>query len=343
MKTINRTMTVFAIVFSLVLIGYFIPQAQASSDEIDLRGVQISWATLDAGTVDYTWTTIYASLLERHTDLLVTPQPGVSTVAFPRMLKEREADITFSTGIDNHRAYNGLARWEDDPHEHLRLLWGGYYVQLGLFVDAGSGINTYQDIRGKRFTWNTVAADTTREFGLAVMDAMGLDPDKDVRSRRAEHVAPSWQDLAQGRTDVISNVVQPGLIDEASLRIKPKILPLPEKEIVEAITDAAPYFVTTEIVQDYTPHIREGELTFGMPYIYQTSSTVEADVIYVIVKTIVEHFDEIKDAQDQMWMFSPERMIVEGSVPYHEGAVRAYKELGMWSDEMDQYQKEVSR
>ncbi len=63
-----------------------------------------------------------------------------------------------------------------------------------------------------------------------------------------------------------------------------------------------------------------------------TNKDVPDDVVYKLVKTVFEGKEDLTKALGAFARFDPKNMVRKTEVPYHPGAIKAYKELGIWSE-----------
>ena len=62
---------------------------------------------------------------------------------------------------------------------------------------------------------------------------------------------------------------------------------------------------------------------------YSHSCSVDEDVVYNVVKTIIEHQDELPDIHPQAKMFNKENAVDGALIDIHPGAAKYYKEIGV--------------
>jgi uncharacterized protein len=75
---------------------------------------------------------------------------------------------------------------------------------------------------------------------------------------------------------------------------------------------------------------------------YFTYDEVDENTVYWITKMIVESYDSYKDKMDAMAWYKIEDAIHSESVmPYHDGAIKYYKEIGVWTDKHEENQKNL--
>jgi hypothetical protein len=69
--------------------------------------------------------------------------------------------------------------------------------------------------------------------------------------------------------------------------------------------------------------------TFGVGATFVTSAKVPDDVVYILVKSVFDNFDQFKKLHPAFANLKPAEMITDSlSAPLHAGAVKYYKERG---------------
>ena len=67
----------------------------------------------------------------------------------------------------------------------------------------------------------------------------------------------------------------------------------------------------------------------------------DTETVYQVVKTIYDHHDEWKSVHPIARRWNVKHAIDNAVQPFHEGAVRYYKEKGIWDAQMEAKQKEL--
>ena len=61
-----------------------------------------------------------------------------------------------------------------------------------------------------------------------------------------------------------------------------------------------------------------------------TSNMVESDLVYLVVKAVMENFDDFKKQHPAFGFLENKTMFKDGlSAPLHPGAIKYYKEAGL--------------
>jgi TRAP-type uncharacterized transport system substrate-binding protein len=72
-----------------------------------------------------------------------------------------------------------------------------------------------------------------------------------------------------------------------------------------------------------------------------TPLSTHPDVVYGVVKAIFDNTDEFADTHPAAKYWSLKHKPVSLAVPYHEGAIKYFKEKGLWTEAADAYQKKL--
>ena len=84
------------------------------------------------------------------------------------------------------QAFQGVGDYKGSPHYSMTALLPGHGLQFGIITHKGTGIKTFEDLKGRRFTWNMPGYTGGRVTSYWLMKAYGWDPHKDVTSPPAE-------------------------------------------------------------------------------------------------------------------------------------------------------------
>ena len=84
-------------------------------------------------------------------------------------------------------------------------------------------------------------------------------------------------------------------------------------------------------ISDASPH---EAATYPYPLL-TTVATKEADLVYALTRAISENYDEYKDSDPGAIGWALERQVFQWVVPYPEGAVNYWREIGVWTDALE--------
>jgi len=72
------------------------------------------------------------------------------------------------------------------------------------------------------------------------------------------------------------------------------------------------------------------------------SAHLNDETVYEVMKTLYAHYEKLHPIHLWLSSWDPEQMFEPNpSLPYHPGAVKFFKEEGMWNDDMEKLQQEL--
>jgi len=228
-------------------------------------------------------------------------------------------------------------QWGPQP---MRQVWRGLSLYTTMLVRGDSGIKYPKDLKGKKIPkvpgWpaGMLAIEGTMAFGN-----LGWD---DVKAIPMSGYVGQLKGVIQGTVDACWAATVTPTVKE--LQAGPHkagwvILPHADKAGWKRLQAIAPWLVP--VVCKRAPGLAKGETmeVSGYPYSIWSYATVDADIVYAVVKAMHEGFDIYKGMHRAMPAFNIKQAVRDPSpVPSHAGAIRYFKEVGVWTAEMDQWQ-----
>ena len=229
-----------------------------------------------------------------------------------------------------YQAYNGIEEWAGKPQKDLRAVFSIHAETVDLIVSVDSGINTIQDLKGKRVNIGNFGSGF-RQNAIDALEANGLNYETDFI---AENIAaPEAPGLIQdGRLDAAFYTVghPSGYYKEATAgKVKVKFIPIPN---VDKIVAKYPYYASATTLMKHYPgaaNTEEGVDTFGVKATFVTSAKVSDEVVYAITKEVFDNFDQFVKLHPAYEGLTKKDMLTGLSAPIHPGAMKYYKEAGL--------------
>ena len=103
-----------------------------------------------------------------------------------------------------------------------------------------------------------------------------------------------------------------------------------DQETIDKLVKDNDYYRTATIPGGMYRGTSTNTETFGVGATFVSSAKVSDEVIYTVVKSVFENFDQFKKLHPAFVVLKKEEMIKDGlSAPLHDGAVKYYKEAGL--------------
>jgi TRAP transporter TAXI family solute receptor len=308
----------------------------------------IGLSTYSSGSVGYAVFSAMGLAIEKKTGMKVRVAPAGT--AKGRLLPSLLGHTLISATVyaDYAAMAGGIWDWAiEGPQVHnFVMVWSGGTSQTALFARGDSGINTWEDMRGKRIADATgfdesVANRTNAKLafgGLTLADMVKVPVAGYPANMKA--VLEGTADLAYG-----SPVAGDCVALAASVHgLKWFAMPPDNEEAWKRVRAVAPYLFPYLETVGVGVSKEKPLWMVGQPYIWSTSPKADEYTIYRIVKAIIEGFDLYKNVHPQCprWNLDQAldiKTLYAIGVPYHPGAVRAFKEIGRWTKEHERWQR----
>lgn len=299
---------------------------------------QLVWTAYDTGSSGYAQAVAIGAAMQDATGTNLRVLPGKNDIA--RMEPVRQGKAPFSAmGVGIYMLQEGVFEFGSDR-------WGPQSVRLvamnnsgeaalAVGVAADAGVETYADLKGKRVAYvkGAPALNVNMEAYLAYG---GLTWD-DVEVVEFGGYGDSWKGMVNGDVDAAYAIMTSGSAFqmEASPRglMWPHIDPA-NTEGLERMLAIAPYFQPVVATKGAIAQTTEGGIpSAAYPYpVLIAYADQDADLVYNQTKAMFELFSAYSGKAPGIDGWDMKYQNFEWVVPYHDGAIRYFKEAGTWTD-----------
>ena len=245
-------------------------------------------------------------------------------------IAQGELDMGVAQSDWQYHAYNGTSKFESKgPNKKLRAVFSVHPEPFTVVARADSGIRNFEDLKGKRVNIGNPGSGQRGTMEV-VMNAYGWTK-KSFKLASELKSAEQSKALCDNKVDaMVFTVGHPsGSIKEASTSCDSVLVNVTGPKI-DALVEKHDYYRTATIPGGMYRGTDADTKTFGVGATFVTSSDVPEDVIYNVVKSVFENFDQFKKLHPAFKVLKKEEMIKDGlSAPLHRGAVKYYKEAGL--------------
>lgn len=323
------------ILTAIAAVGLSIGAANAQSFDLPK---QLSWTAYGTGSAGYNQSVAIGAALQDAAGINLRVLPGKNDVSRTEPL--RQGRVQFSaTGVGgSFMAQEGVfdfgaENWGPQPIRVLMANNGGA-INLAVGVAGDLGIETFADLKGKRVAF-IVGAPALNVNTLAYLSYGGLTW-ADVERVDFGGFGASWTGLIEGQVDAAFASTNSGKAYEAAAGPRGLFWPPidPENKAgIDAMRSIAPFFQTNKATVGANIDGTDGYQGAGYPYPVLTAiASTEDDLVYNMTKAMVELFPQYDGKAPGIGGWSLDKQNMEWVVPYHNGAIRYYKEAGLWTD-----------
>ncbi len=227
-------------------------------------------------------------------------------------------------------AFNGEEKFKGTkiPVRAMMML----YTNLMQAVTVeGTGINTINDLKGKRVSTGSPGS-ATEVFAFRLLEAAGIDPKKDLRTERLG-AAESANALKDKKIDAFFFVagLPTSAVTDVAATPGLKIKFLDSSHLVGAMNKAAGNIYLADVIPKETyPGMTVDNKATAVANLLVANANMSDQTVYNIVKTIFDKHADLVAVHKAALDIKLSRQTPDASpVPWHPGAVKYFKEKGL--------------
>jgi TRAP transporter TAXI family solute receptor len=227
-------------------------------------------------------------------------------------------------------ALKGEDKFKGNPVE-VRTLMVLYPNRMHVVSVEGRGIEKMSDLKGKRVSTGSPGS-ATEVMAFRVIEAAGLDKDKDMRRERLG-VAESTNAIKDGKIDAyfwVGGLPTAGVTDlAASPGIKLKLVD--HSEVVDKMNAKYGGIYSAGVIpaKTYPGQDKDNSITI-VQNILVANAKMPDKVAYDIVKTLFDKRDELVAVHGEAKSITLENQSSKNSpIPWHPGATKYFTEKGV--------------
>ena len=245
-------------------------------------------------------------------------------------IRAGELDMGVAQSDWQYHAYNGTSKFKDaGKFSKLRAVFSVHPEPFTVVARADSGIKSVDDLKGKRVNIGNPGSGQrgTMEVLMAAKGWTNSDFALASELKSSEQSAA----LCDNKIDaMVFTVGHPsGSIKEATTSCDSVLVNMSGPAVSKLINDNDYYRAATIPGGMYRGNDSDTK-TFGVGATFVTSADVPKDVIYNVVKSVFENFDDFKKLHPAFAHLKKSEMVKDGlSAPLHAGAAKYYKEAGL--------------
>ncbi|MET0043153.1 MAG: TAXI family TRAP transporter solute-binding subunit [Candidatus Thiodiazotropha sp. 6PLUC3] len=240
----------------------------------------------------------------------------------------KELDFGVAQSDWQYHAYNGSSKFtKQGENKSLRAVFSIHSEPFTVMARKESGIEAFTDLKDKRVNIGNP--------GSGQRGTMEVLMEKHGWSKQAFKLASELKATEQARAlcdnkiDAMVYVVgHPNAsIKEAATACDTRLVSV-KSELVEKLIETTPYYAPASIPGGMYQGSESDTPTFGVKATLVSSEHVDDEVVYQLVKTVFDNLDKFRKLHPAFEHLQAEDILQGNSAPFHDGAIRYYKEKG---------------
>lgn len=286
------------------------------------------------------------AVLSAHLSTEFKVMPTAGPVVWLPMIKTGEVDLGVANNWDTKMGWLAKGPYEKvmgGKGAPIRLLCNGSPNINGVIAAADSGIMKGADIKGKRYVGIFKGSAAITAQAMAALANFGLSPE-DVKMISVPGVSHGVKALIEGRADVCgSAVIGMGAIVELDAKRGARFLSFDDSP--EAAKRYAEIFPAVPIKVEPGPKkigIKGPTIMMKYDTYLVGAERLSDQTAYEIVKTLWDYDKELWPINVALKTWTTDLFVTKNAtIPYHPGAIKFYKEKGVWNTDMDKVQAKL--
>ncbi|MBM3487258.1 MAG: TAXI family TRAP transporter solute-binding subunit [Alphaproteobacteria bacterium] len=319
------TRLVTAAVAAAALAAAYVPAAAQ-----DVLGIGVS----QPGSLLYGGGAGIVKVLDERLKRQARLQPYAGSSQYVPLIDRNEIELGLVNVDDAMTGYRGVDNFDGKPNRNLRILCVIFPLPFGALVPADSAIRTMRELKGVRMPSQYAGMSTARKLQDAILAGAGLST-ADMRGVPVANLFQGIDALIQGRVDAA--VIGPGTgqiqVAQAQLAARGGVRYLDVEDGPEALAAMRNVMSLRVAVMNPAPHlpgiVRPTRIMFYSMFLMSNDQLADA-LAYDIVKALHGAKTMMAEVHPVLAGFDPGRMSEVAETPFHDGAIRFYREIGQW-------------
>jgi uncharacterized protein len=333
----KKYLSAFSLVLSFLSIPSFIGEsalaAQLACGPVTNKSTDlprtVAIGTNPAGTGAHSLGAGLGAVASKATPVAARVQPYNGPNAWMPVLEGGELEFGIMNILDAYMANSGTGNY-DRPNPSVRVVSGGVFpFTIGMVTREKANIKTIADFKGKRLAWDYGGHAISMTWQLAMMETVGLKP-SDVIQMRVSNINDGIRGVGEGRIDASQTGIGIGIIEEVNTMEPVRFPTMPNTDAAKAILAR---YGASVVKSAPATGIKGDTYVVGYPLHLVSSTKVSERTVYTLVKAWWDNMSDLQTIHPLFKRWTKDtQAITNFTVPYHPGAIRFYKEVGVWSE-----------
>ena len=286
------------------------------------------------GAATYSMGSAIAKVASDKSDLQIRVQPQGGTGKVVPLVNTGRLDLGLANILEVTNAIKGRGPFKGKANPNLKVIGVMYPFRVGYFVKADSPIKTIADIKGQRIGSEYSSQKIIGILTKSLLANAGLSMD-DMKPVPVATIVQQADDFAAGKLDIGFFAVGAGKVAQVNAAVGGiRFIPVDSSpEAMARLQKTVPpaYAQLTQPSKGLPGVVGPTEL-MAFDYLLYAGAHVPDEVIYELTKTIASNKAGLAASFGAFNSLNPEKMPKDIGLPHHPGAIKYYKEAGVWPE-----------
>jgi len=317
---VKKIISTGAVLLSALLMFSACSKANAQKDYILATGGTSGTYYPFGGAIANIWNT-------KIDNMNVTAQATGASAENLRLINKGEAEVATVQNDVMDYAYHGTDMFAGEKLENVMTIGTMYPEVVQIAASKASGIKSIADFKGKRISVGDAGSGV--EFNAKqILEGYGLSFDDIKKSNLS--FKESAEGLQNGTLDAcfITAGVPNSALQELAFTAGLILIPV-DGEAADKICQKYGFYTKTVIPADTYKGTESDTAALAIKATLAVSSKLDEEIVYEMTKALFENLDELAQGHAKGKEVSAEKAVTGVSVPFHPGAKKYFKEIGL--------------
>ena len=315
--------------------------ASVSSANAELKRINIG--TNPAGSSYFLLASGFAKLFQDKLGIRSTAQPHAGSSVYLPLMEKGEIVLGLNNSLDSGMAIGGKKPYSF-KHKNVHIIARVWVLPYAYIAKVSSGIKTMDDLRGKKVAVKVKTNVSLEQANETILATTGIKQG-DVDAVDSGGVVAGVNMVVEDRVVAATTSLTMPALRQAHATTPGGIMVVPlGKNGTDDFLDAGmPGLYTLKIKpSNLLPFVKEETLIAAFDTYLNAGASVTDDDAYKLAKTLHENWAQLqKDYPPLRGVKANELAPAVNTAPYHPGAIKYYKEIGIWTPANDARQAKV--
>ena len=299
----------------------------------DAKLKRITIGTNPAGSVYFMLGSGFAKLFQEKLGIKSNAKPHSGSSAYLPLMQGGRITLGVNSSLDSGMAWGGVAPYKK-PTKNVRSIARVWKLPYAYMVKESSGIKTMADLKGKRVVVKFKTNVSLAQANRTILSTAGLT-EKDITSIESGGVVASIGMVTQGRVDAAPIATGMPQLRKAHATVPGglRIIPLGPLGTDEFLGKGmAGLYSVKQKNSKRKPFVKSDITIAAFDSYLNAGSKVSNEDAYAMAKALHTSWKQLqKDYPPLRGVGSDAIAPANNPIPYHPGAVKYYKEAGIYS------------
>lgn len=317
--------TVAGVAAAAVLLGVANPA--------DAKIKRITIGSNPQGSVYFLLASGFSKLFQEELGIRANAQPHAGSSVYLPLMDVGEITLGMNSSLDSGMAWSAVAPYRSATKK-IRAIARVWILPYAYMVKESSGIKTLADLRGKRIVVKFKTNVSLAQANKTILSSAGLTMN-DVTAVESGGVVASIGMVVQGRVDAAPIATGMPQLRKAHATVPGglRIIPIGPKGTDEFLGKGMAGLYTVKQSHSKRKPFVKGDITIAAFDSYLNAGTQVSDEdAYKMAKALYDNWKQLQKDYPPLRGTKQSRIApANNPIPYHPGAVKYYKEVGIYS------------